>query len=57
MALFVRCVCAVPKNDVGDLILWQLAKHPHHPHGWTQNGFMRMKDLDPFENRWEILYN
>ena len=35
----------------------QLAKHAHYPNGWAQNGFMRMKALEPFENRWEILFS
>jgi hypothetical protein len=35
----------------------QLAKQAHYPKGWTKNGFMRMKALEPFENKWEILFN
>jgi len=35
----------------------KLAKHAHYPNGWPQNGFMRMKALEPFENKWEILFN
>ena len=35
----------------------QVAKHAHYPNGWPQNGFMRMKALEPFENKWQTLFS
>ncbi len=32
-----------------------LAEHADPPAGWTDNAFMRLRDVKSFENKWEIL--
>lgn len=32
-----------------------LAKHVHRPSGWRKNGFMSMKSIERYENRWDLL--
>jgi hypothetical protein len=32
-----------------------LAKYVHRQSGWTKNGFMPMKAVEPYENQWENL--
>jgi hypothetical protein len=32
-----------------------LAGQAHHPVGWAENGFMKLKAIEAFENKWEIL--
>ena len=33
----------------------QLAKHVHRPPGWKQKGFMSMRAVKDYENRWDAL--
>jgi hypothetical protein len=32
-----------------------VADHAHVPDGWTTNGFLKLKAIEQFENRWDIL--
>lgn len=32
-----------------------LVKHVHSPKGWRQHGFMPMKAVERYENRWDLL--
>lgn len=34
-----------------------LADHIHCPSGWKEHGFMPMKAVEPYENRWDALLN
>ena len=34
-----------------------LARHIHCPSGWKEHGFMPMKAVEPYENRWDDLLN
>lgn len=33
----------------------RLAEHADPPSGWTDTAFMRLRDVKPFENKWETL--
>jgi len=33
----------------------EVAKHVHRPSGWGKNGFMAMKAIERYENRWDAL--
>ncbi|MGD0639230.1 MAG: hypothetical protein ABSC22_00660 [Roseiarcus sp.] len=32
-----------------------LEKHAHYPEGWAEHGFMSLKAIEEYENRWDIL--
>ncbi len=32
-----------------------LAKHAHYPAGWAEHGFMGLKAVEEYENRWDTL--
>lgn len=32
-----------------------VAVHAHHPEGWSENGFMKLKAIESYENNWSIL--
>lgn len=31
-----------------------VAEHAHHPEGWSENGFMKLKAVESYENNWKI---
>jgi len=33
----------------------KVARHIHHPQNWKNNGFMPLKVLTKYEDRWDIL--
>jgi hypothetical protein len=32
-----------------------LEKHAHYPEGWAEHGFVSLKAIEGYENRWGIL--